>query len=65
MFAPFTQAPGQPMSKLQREMSGGVSEEVGEMCKWKISLDVNHFAPSEITVKIQDGFLVIAGMDDK
>uniref|UniRef100_A0A673FZ43 Si:dkey-1k23.3 n=1 Tax=Sinocyclocheilus rhinocerous TaxID=307959 RepID=A0A673FZ43_9TELE len=50
VFTPFAQAPGQRMSKLRREMSGGVSEVVGEMCKWKISLDVNHFAPSEITL---------------
>ncbi|XP_016428311.1 uncharacterized protein LOC107755870 [Sinocyclocheilus rhinocerous] len=65
VFAPFTQASGQPMSKLQREMSGGVLEAVGEMCKWKISLDVNHFAPSEITVKIQDGLLVVAGKHEE
>ncbi|XP_073696203.1 uncharacterized protein [Garra rufa] len=65
MFAPFTQAPGQHVSTLQREMSGGVSEVVGEMCKWKISLDVNHFAPSEITIKIQEGFLVIAGKHEE
>ncbi|XP_050965799.1 heat shock protein 67B1 isoform X2 [Labeo rohita] len=65
VFAPFTQAPGQHVSTLQREMSGGVSEVVGEMCKWKISLDVNHFAPSEITIKIQDGFLVVAGKHEE
>ncbi|KAK7172731.1 hypothetical protein R3I93_002756 [Phoxinus phoxinus] len=64
-FAPFTQASGQHISKLHREMSGGVSEVVGEMCKWKISLDVNHFAPSEVTVKIQDGFLEIAGKHEE
>ncbi|XP_058630941.1 heat shock protein beta-1 [Onychostoma macrolepis] len=61
----FTQAPGQHMSKMQREMSGGVSEVFGEMSKWKISLDVNHFAPSEITVKIQDGLLVVAGKHEE
>ncbi|XP_056120845.1 heat shock protein 67B1 [Rhinichthys klamathensis goyatoka] len=65
VFAPFTQASGQHISKLHREMSGGVSEVVGEMCKWKISLDVNHFAPSEVTVKIQDGFLEIAGKHEE
>ncbi|XP_077097962.1 uncharacterized protein LOC143749309 [Siphateles boraxobius] len=65
MFAPFTQASGQHVSKLHREMSGGVSEVVGEMSKWKISLDVNHFAPSELTVKIQDGFLEIAGKHEE
>lgn len=59
-LAPF----GQAVSKLHRELSGGVSEVASEMCKWKISLDVNHFAPSEITVKIQDGFLEIAGMGE-
>ncbi|XP_051750210.1 heat shock protein 67B1 [Ctenopharyngodon idella] len=65
VFAPFTQASGQHISKLHREMSGGVSEVAGEICKWKISLDVNHFAPSEITVKIQDGFLEIAGKHEE
>ncbi|XP_042579457.1 heat shock protein 67B1-like [Cyprinus carpio] len=65
MFTPFAPAPGLRMSKLRREMSGGVSEVVGEMCKWKISLDVNHFAPSEITVKIQDGLLVVAGKHEE
>ncbi|XP_065106106.1 uncharacterized protein [Paramisgurnus dabryanus] len=64
-FAPFSQAAGQTISKLHREMSGGLSEVASEMCKWKISLDVNHFAPSEITVKIQDGFLEIAGKHDE
>ncbi|XP_043095507.1 heat shock protein 67B1 [Puntigrus tetrazona] len=61
----FAQAPGRHMSKLRREMSGGVSEVVGEMCKWKISLDVNHFAPSEISVKIQDGLLVVGGKHEE
>ncbi|CAM4545339.1 unnamed protein product [Leuciscus chuanchicus] len=65
VFAPFTQASGQHISKLHREMSGGVSEVVGEMSKWKISLDVNHFAPSEVTVKIKDGFLEIAGKHEE
>ncbi|XP_016100756.1 retinitis pigmentosa 1-like 1 protein [Sinocyclocheilus grahami] len=65
VFTPFAQAPGQCMSKLRREMSGGVSEVVGGMCKWKISLDVNHFAPSEITVKMQDGLLVVAGKHEE
>uniref|UniRef100_A0A671PQM6 Uncharacterized LOC107656799 n=1 Tax=Sinocyclocheilus anshuiensis TaxID=1608454 RepID=A0A671PQM6_9TELE len=65
VFTPFAQAPGQRMFKLRREMSGGVSEVVGEMCKWKISLDVNHFAPSEITVKMQDGLLVVAGKHEE
>uniref|UniRef100_A0A8C1GG21 Si:dkey-1k23.3 n=1 Tax=Cyprinus carpio TaxID=7962 RepID=A0A8C1GG21_CYPCA len=65
MFTPFAPAPGLRMSKLRREMSGGVSEVVGEMCKWKITLDVNHFAPSEITVKIQDGLLVVAGKHEE
>ncbi|KAI7813114.1 heat shock protein 67B1 [Triplophysa rosa] len=64
-LAPFSQAAGQTISKLHREMRGGLSEVASEMCKWKISLDVNHFAPSEITVKIQDGFLDIAGKHEE
>ncbi|XP_051537589.1 heat shock protein 67B1 [Myxocyprinus asiaticus] len=65
VLSPFTQAPGQQISKLHREMSGGISEVAGETCKWKISLDVNHFAPSEITAKIQGGFLEIAGKHEE
>ncbi|XP_051955964.1 heat shock protein 67B1 [Xyrauchen texanus] len=65
VLSPFTQAPGQKISKLHREMSGGMSEVAGETCKWKISLDVNHFAPSEITAKIQGGFLEIAGKHEE
>ncbi|XP_051552017.1 heat shock protein 67B1-like [Myxocyprinus asiaticus] len=61
----YLRTPVQQISKLHREMSGGMSEVVGETCKWKISLDVNHFAPSEITVKIQDGFLEISGKHEE
>lgn len=28
---------------------------------WKISLDVNHFAPEELTVKTKDGVVEITG----
>lgn len=29
--------------------------------KWQINVDVQHFAPDEVTVKIADGFIVIQG----
>lgn len=65
-LGPLLQASGPAVfSKPQRELSGGVSEVAAETCRWKISLDVNHFAPSEISVKIQDGFLEIAGKHEE
>ncbi|XP_076854013.1 uncharacterized protein LOC143509303 [Brachyhypopomus gauderio] len=54
-----------PSSTVHREMGGGVSEVYDEYSKWRVSLDVNHFAPSEITVKTQDGFLEVTGKHDE
>lgn len=60
----YTQASGyasQPSLKFHREVGGGVSEVSVQQSRWTVSLDVNHFAPSEITVRTHSGFLEIEG----
>ncbi|XP_028025638.1 protein lethal(2)essential for life-like [Bombyx mandarina] len=33
--------------------------------KWQINVDVQHFAPDEVTVKIADGYIVIEGKHEE
>lgn len=33
--------------------------------KWQINVDVQHFAPDEITVKITDGYIVVEGKHEE
>ncbi|XP_076020290.1 heat shock protein beta-1-like [Genypterus blacodes] len=47
--------------RLQRGPAGGVSEIRTAQDSWKINLDVNHFAPEEITITTKEGYLQIAG----
>lgn len=56
----YTQASGFA-PKIHREFGGGVSEVSAQQSRWTVSLDVNHFAPSEITVRTQSGYLEIEG----
>ncbi|XP_072521096.1 uncharacterized protein [Salminus brasiliensis] len=51
--------------KVHRELSEGVSEVYVEESKWMVSLDVNHFAPTELAVRMQTGFLVIEGKHEE
>ncbi|XP_066509792.1 uncharacterized protein [Hoplias malabaricus] len=51
--------------KVHRELSEGVSEVFSDECKWKVSLDVNHFAPSELMLRTQSGFLVVEGKHEE
>ncbi|MCJ8747114.1 hypothetical protein PDJAM_G00149660 [Pangasius djambal] len=60
----YTQASGFA-PKIHREVSGGVSEVSAQQSRWTVSLDVNHFAPSEITVRTHGGFLEIEGKHDE
>ncbi|KAF4074199.1 hypothetical protein AMELA_G00236790 [Ameiurus melas] len=60
----YTQASGFA-PKIHREVGGGVSEVSARQSKWTVSLDVNHFAPSEITVRTHGGFLEIEGKHDE
>ncbi|KAK0134626.1 Heat shock protein beta-1 [Merluccius polli] len=52
-----------PMSgqRLQRQLSGGVSEVRSGKDSWRISLDVNHFSPEEIAITTKKGYLEISG----
>ncbi|XP_072945928.1 protein lethal(2)essential for life-like [Epargyreus clarus] len=36
-----------------------------EKDKWQINIDVQHFAPDEITVKIADGYVVVEGKHEE
>ncbi|CAK1595468.1 unnamed protein product [Parnassius mnemosyne] len=33
--------------------------------KWQVNIDVHHFAPDEISVKMSDGFIVVEGKHDE
>ncbi|KAI2546336.1 heat shock protein family B (small) member 1 [Homo sapiens] len=44
---------------LSRQLSSGVSEIRHTADRWRVSLDVNHFAPDELTVKTKDGVVEI------
>ncbi|XP_059404859.1 heat shock protein beta-1-like [Carassius carassius] len=50
---------------LFREMSSGMSEIKQTPEAWKISLDVSHFAPEELTVKTKDGVVEITGKHEE
>eukprot|EP00061_Rhincodon_typus_P017454 g46155.t1 len=52
-------------SSLSRQQSTGVSEIKVTSDKWKVSLDVNHFAPEEIAVKTKDGYVEITGKHEE
>lgn len=54
MPAPLGQA-------LSRQLSSGVSEIRQTADSWKVTLDVNHFAPEELVVKTKDNVVEITG----
>lgn len=54
----------QPDPRLSRAESAGLqglSEVREEGYKWRITLDVSHFSPVEITLRTREGFLEIGG----
>ncbi|XP_029547686.1 heat shock protein beta-1-like [Salmo trutta] len=55
----------QTSARLQRQLSEGVSEIRRGQGSWRITLDVNHFSPEEISIKTKGGFLEIAGQHDE
>ncbi|XP_035639107.1 heat shock protein beta-1-like [Oncorhynchus keta] len=69
LFSPSTVLPAavapQTSARLQRQLSGGVSAIRTEHGSWRITLDVNHFSPEEISIKTKGGFLEIAGQHDE
>lgn len=46
---------------LSRQLSRGISEIRQTSESWKVTLDVNHFAPEELVVKTKDGIVEITG----
>ncbi|KFO35478.1 Heat shock protein beta-1 [Fukomys damarensis] len=48
-----------------RQLSSGVSEIRHTPDRWRVSLDVNHFAPEELTVKTKDGVVEITGKHEE
>ncbi|XP_037338907.2 uncharacterized protein si:dkey-1k23.3 [Pungitius pungitius] len=55
LFVPYvcgpTRGPGQQVGK--------------EPCKWRVSLEVAHFFPSEISLSVRDGFLEVGGKHEE
>ncbi|GCB67266.1 heat shock protein beta-1 [Scyliorhinus torazame] len=60
-----TVAPSAPEGVLSRQQSTGLSEIKVTSDNWKVNLDVNHFAPEEITVKTKDGYVEITGKHEE
>ncbi|XP_007518007.1 heat shock protein beta-1 [Erinaceus europaeus] len=50
---------------LSRQLSSGVSEIRHTSDRWRVALDVNHFAPEELTVKTKDGVVEITGKHEE
>ncbi|XP_029469117.1 heat shock protein beta-1 [Rhinatrema bivittatum] len=50
---------------LSRQLSSGISEIQQTASRWKISLDVNHFAPEELVVKTKEGIVEITGKHEE
>ncbi|XP_026153670.1 heat shock protein beta-1-like [Mastacembelus armatus] len=62
LLPPFTgHYPTAQNQKGLRQLTSGVSEIQTGHDSWKITLDVNHFSPEEITVTIKQGYLHISG----
>ncbi|XP_051541316.1 heat shock protein beta-1-like [Myxocyprinus asiaticus] len=66
--APIMQPPMVPPTyahALSRQLSSGMSEIKQTPDTWKISLDVNHFSPEELSVKTKDGVVEITGKHEE
>ncbi|XP_071766484.1 heat shock protein beta-1-like [Centroberyx gerrardi] len=62
LLPPFNgHPPASSSQRLQRQLSGGVSEIRTGQDSWKIYLDVNHFSPEDITITTKEGYLQISG----
>lgn len=58
---PIVPHPATYARALSRQLSTGMSEIKQTQDGWKVSLDVNHFAPEELMVKTKDGVVEITG----
>ncbi|MCJ8748556.1 hypothetical protein PDJAM_G00166230 [Pangasius djambal] len=63
--APIVPHPSTYARALSRQLSTGMSEIKQTQDAWKVSLDVNHFAPEELTVKTKDGVVEIIGKHEE
>lgn len=61
MPTPMVPHPSTYARALSRQLSTGMSEIKQTQDSWKVSLDVNHFSPEELTVKTKDGVVEITG----
>lgn len=62
---PITSHPAAYARALSRQLSTGMSEIKQTQDGWKVSLDVNHFSPEELTVKTKDGVVEISGKHEE
>ncbi|NXK10721.1 heat shock protein beta-1 [Falco biarmicus] len=59
-------SPGSPYGQaLSRQLSSGISEIRQTADSWKVTLDVNHFAPEELVVKTKDNIVEITGKHEE
>ncbi|XP_063059620.1 heat shock protein beta-1 [Engraulis encrasicolus] len=66
MASPMAAGPSPAYARaLSRQLSSGMSEIKQSGESWKVSLDVNHFAPEEIVVKTKDGVVEITGKHEE
>ncbi|KAL7838125.1 hypothetical protein AOLI_G00265290 [Acnodon oligacanthus] len=63
--SPIVPHPSAYARALSRQLSTGMSEIKQTSDGWKVSLDVNHFAPEELTVKTKDGVVEIIGKHEE
>uniref|UniRef100_A0A8K9X5L2 Si:dkey-1k23.3 n=1 Tax=Oncorhynchus mykiss TaxID=8022 RepID=A0A8K9X5L2_ONCMY len=57
--------PGPRLSRAESAGLQGLSEVQEEGYKWRITLDVSHFSPVEITLRTREGFLEIGGKHEE
>ncbi|XP_038615179.1 heat shock protein beta-1 [Tachyglossus aculeatus] len=62
--APVAAAPAYGRA-LSRQLSSGLSEIRQTADRWRVALDVNHFAPEELLVKTKDGVVEITGKHEE
>uniref|UniRef100_A0A8C9V6W5 SHSP domain-containing protein n=1 Tax=Scleropages formosus TaxID=113540 RepID=A0A8C9V6W5_SCLFO len=65
LFTTSAQAFMQPSLWLLKQMSNELSVVRSERGRWAVSLDVNQFAPEEITIKVKEDCLEITGKHDE
>ncbi|KAM4719395.1 heat shock protein beta-1-like [Anableps anableps] len=66
LLPPFTsQQHGEQDKEKLKQLTSGVSEIQTGQNSWKITLNVSHFTPEEITITTKDGYLQISGTHEE